>query len=1108
MTDRRQFLEIAAAGAATVLLPARGAQTAPVSQAPALATPADYALRDGAIVTRAGRGFIGNRPLYGGNDGSFVLAGDLPLVRLGQNAFVHGTLMLALVRSGQPAAWLHELPAEAYFRDGVSGWLVPSLGIQLDVLPTMDTAGLALRLRMRDARAGDELVWAYGGVYKPGGRAAWKLDVVGHPELLKQGFLPERCRGNQASVDAYAFRVGLDRTVSAGRWSVSTSMAIGDASALDDPRSLSSSAGGQLPLVCGRIAGDQLREAYFAVKVADQEGMGAPPDPKAAFEDALERRRQVAGRFSMSTPDPYLNALAPVAALAVDGLWRPPVFVHGAMLWDKPLPGWRTLYGATALGWHERVAAQAEHYLARQVTASGKISAKSDPARLHSEQHPDSRLYGRGRILLDQGIYDMQSQFFDQLIHSWRATGDPAFEATLRPALELHLEWMRECFDPDGDGLYESYINSWPTDSVWYNGGGSVEATVYAWRGHVAARDMARRAGDRAAVARHEAVLDRIRGGFFGKLWNERKGHPGAYVEQGGHRRRHDDPWLYSIFLPVDAESLLTPEQAVQALHYAASTLENKRMPLGGRTVVTSNWVPGIWSVRENWPGDNYHLALASFQAGLAEDGWDILRGAFMQAAFNGNVPGNLGGLQGGTDFGDCVHMFCRSVVEGLFGYRPDYPNGRVVIAPQFPASWPQADIRTPDFAMRFERSSTRLSLDVELTRPAPLTLRLPVRGKPKAVRADGRHVSFRTVPGFGQSMLEIDLPARPRVAVSVELALAVTTVPATDVAGNVGDWITLDAKGASILAISDPEGALSNPRIAGSRVTASLAANPGPHTVFLAVAEAGAPQWRTFHLRIEDAAAERAHRAQTVAHIPQGASWAPVGLASVANGDIRTIFKQQYMSPRPATVSLRIGSDGYSPWTFTHWKSGPPEIKLDRIDSLRSGPGQIRTPQGVPFAWSEDSNVAFTSLWDNWPSQVSVPVERSGDAVFLLIAGSTNVMQCHIANAVVRLDYADGQQDRLELVPPENYWNLCPIVVTGLSVEQRSRCDYTDPIDAFVVKKPWPETVQLGENCRAMLLNRRLRPGVKLRTVTLETLSQEVVVGLMGVSIMTPGSA
>jgi len=37
------------------------------------------------------------------------------------------------------------------------------------------------------------------------------------------------------------------------------------------------------------------------------------------------------------------------------------------------------------------------------------------------------------------------------------------------------------------------------------------------------------------------------------------------------------------------------------------------------------------------------------------------------------------------------------------------------------------------------------------------------------------------------------------------------------------------------------------------------------------------------------------------------------------------------------------------------------------------------------------------------------------------------------------------------------------------------------------------------------MALNRRLRPGVCLVSVTLETLSQDVVVSLMGLTLMNP---
>jgi hypothetical protein len=122
---------------------------------------------------------------------------------------------------------------------------------------------------------------------------------------------------------------------------------------------------------------------------------------------------------------------------------------------------------------------------------------------------------------------------------------------------------------------------------------------------------------------------------------------------------------------------------------------------------------------------------------------------------------------------------------------------------------------------------------------------------------------------------------------------------------------------------------------------------------------------------------------------------------------------------------------------------------------------------------------------------------------VWFLVAGSTNVMQCRIANAVMRLNYADRKTDSLELVPPINYWNLSSIDSHASAPGQGSRTDYTSEIDRFCLPAKFPETVQLGENCRAMLLNLKMRPGIELKSVSLETLSQEVVVGLIGITVM-----
>ena len=186
--------------------------------------------------------------------------------------------------------------------------------------------------------------------------------------------------------------------------------------------------------------------------------------------------------------------------------------------------------------------------------------------------------------------------------------------------------------------------------------------------------------------------------------------------------------------------------------------------------------------------------------------------------------------------------------------------------------------------------------------------------------------------------------------------------------------------------------------------------------------------------------------------------------------------------------------TNGYGNWLMPPDKSPPPPIDLANVDRMKKTPGQITVPQGVPFEWSGgDKNIAFTSQWDNWPKTVTVPVKRQAEALWFLVCGSTNPMQTRIANAELRMVYADGVVEKLELVPPLNFWNLCAI----------DGQDYDYPRLAFCLPKIPPATVQLGAHCRAMLLNWRLRPRVALNTITLAALSEEIVIGLMGVTLM-----
>ncbi len=1065
-------------------------------------------------------GTFNNRPLYVNNSDAFILTGDQPVARLARGQSLFGTFLIGIIRDGK-GKWVHQFDQIiSEYRPGRMLWKLSdssynNLKIILEVLPMANTTGMAIKAVTEGARDGDRIIWAFGGAqWKPGQNLAWRWDVTRNSSLLKWDFSSGDCRNNKIISDRNISYITVPDSTKPGEdlFKVGVScnavgeIRTGDAGYWKDPVMFEDSQATSLPILSGILNPDDDSSVFWAIeafkkgKDIDLSGIN---DPANSFAEGLQRTISFENRLKINTPDPYLNAVARASVAAIDGTWRPPVFVHGAMAWSVRFPGWRTIFGGTMYGWHDRVMDEAKFYTDSQVTGSDKKEAKADPKTLLTEQHPDSRFYGTGHISRDQTFYDMQSQFFDQIVEEYRWTNSPELVKFFRNALELHLLWMRECFDPDGDGVYESYINVWPTDSQWYNGGGTAEETSYAYRGHMAARDMARNEGDKEAEEFHNRMLEKIRKGFFEKLWIGSKGHSGSYLEQGGHGRLHENPWLYSIFLPVDA-GLTSQLQAIESVYYSEWALENDTMPSGGRKVWTSNWLPHIWSIRELWPGDNYHLALSYYKAGLPEDAWEIFRGSFMYSAFDYGIPGNLGDVRGGTDFGDCIHPFSRTLVSGLFGYNPDYPNNKVTICPQFPASWDHASIELPDVRIAFNSGKNKITYRIGLARSENAEVMIPVRCKKiKKVMVNGIETGFDVLPGSGQSIVRINLPEMTTAEIVIRTGKSLPYYMPVTIEGKIGEKISIVAENSQIIEFEDPQDVLDNELIENGILTADLALNKGFHTLLTRVMAGDAPQLRVFRLKVNDPDGDARSAERFLKEVPEKASWETIDLNLQLNADVRTIYQQKYLSPRPNTVSCRLGSDGYSPWTFWHWKSPLPVIRTDKVADMLDDNNWLITPQGIPFAWNPGTeNIAFTSMWDNYPAKIDFPVNKKGDAIYFLVCGSTNVMQCQIANAVIRLNYTDGKKDSLELVPPVNYWNLSIISSTATSPEQDNRADYTSEADRFCLPEVLPERVQLGENCRAMLLNIKLRKDAVLKSITLETLSQEVVVGLMGATL------
>ena len=217
-------------------------------------------------------------------------------------------------------------------------------------------------------------------------------------------------------------------------------------------------------------------------------------------------------------------------------------------------------------------------------------------------------------------------------------------------------------------------------------------------------------------------------------------------------------------------------------------------------------------------------------------------------------------------------------------------------------------------------------------------------------------------------------------------------------------------------------------------------------------------------------------------------------------------IFKNQYLSPRPQTTTLQIPVQGIGEWCH-------PQLTAEINDSvfrtlIQNGEFVVA---GVPFRTpAEGQNIIYTSLWDNYPDAVTLPLKGKASRAYLLMAGSTNHMQSRIDNGLVIATYTDGTCDTLALRNPDNW---CPIeqdyYIDGKAFQALQPRPYRVCLSNGIVSRDLGEALHIqGVYGReipggaAQLLTMSLNPKKRLRSLTLRTLSNDVVIGLMAVTL------
>lgn len=232
------------------------------------------------------------------------------------------------------------------------------------------------------------------------------------------------------------------------------------------------------------------------------------------------------------------------------------------------------------------------------------------------------------------------------------------------------------------------------------------------------------------------------------------------------------------------------------------------------------------------------------------------------------------------------------------------------------------------------------------------------------------------------------------------------------------------------------------------------------------------------------------------------------VDLTKQFNDKVTQIFKNKYLSPRPATTTLQLPWQGVGDWP--HFAEIH-EIDDSGLRKLADKQNKIILPQGIPFATSgnlKDSNIIFTSQWDNYPKAASIALSGKSSHAYFLMAGSTNPMQSQLNNGLIIVHYTDGTYDSLALKNPETWWPI-------------EKDYYTDGF-AFALKQPRPIRIHLktgkivnGEESKAKFNGKEIEGGAAtvldlplnntktLKSVELKTIANDVVIGLMAITLV-----
>lgn len=723
------------------------------------------------------------RSLYGGNSAFRVLGGDVPDFMLFSGG-KDGLIRLGLSNSDS-SQWLDSLGnIETRY---VPGKLIYTITDSLlgdgKVIVTVLASHSAEKLLMKITSEGDiagNMVFMVGSASRQRFFRNADLNTDSSPEVF--AFKAEECKSDTISLNDNGFslrynsRKGI-RSIN-GVFSSISKMVVSDLAAQSTPNELLSSEAAEAPVLAASIDLASGKTDYVSFEVAGKVPSESNKSIETLFDEAETARAGIAGMIKINTPDIFMNPIGGACAIAADGCWEDPSWLHGASGWRTRLNGWRAGYIGDVVGWNDRANTHFTAYNKSQVTEMNKcLILPGDKENLAREsKNWESVLYSSGYIMPDPNgskkrmlHYDMNLVYIDALLNHILWTGDMQFARQSWPIIERHLAWEKRCFDPFNESLYDGYCCIWASDALQYSGGNVTHSSAYNYRANKLAAELATRLGKSPEPYIQEA--ERIRNAMNDVLWLPQKGVYAEFKDRLGNKMLHENPAVWTVYHTIDSDVpdafgayLMTRYIDNEIPHFP---IKGSNVPDGYSTISTSNWHPYSWSINNVAFAEVAHTALSYWQAGRAEEAYNLWKANVLDFMYMGSVPGNFGQIsyydaargEVYSDFSDPIGIGSRAIVEGLFGIVPNELSGELLLRPGIPSEWEYASISTPYIDYDYKRDGNTETYSLTQRFNKKMAIRLVSRAVSDHIvsaSVNGKPIDFKVLEKVGYAAVEV----------------------------------------------------------------------------------------------------------------------------------------------------------------------------------------------------------------------------------------------------------------------------------------------------------------------------------------------------------------